>query len=103
MSGRKFVMAKDGWHKALGEFHDPEYDLAIVFEENSTHFIGMWVYGMALINMQFSKETTRELTPEERQNLRGKKVGTTYAGPFELDIDDERQLVKVPDKEIVNA
>lgn len=93
MRGRKFMIATASVHKLICTGRDSPEDLCLVGRETPTHYVGGWVYGIGLFDVFFPKDTTRELTEAERADLRGKEVGTTFAGNLRLDIDDERPLV----------
>jgi hypothetical protein len=67
------MMAK-AFSKA-GDLSRDEPDLAIIGSEDVENYIGNWQTGFGFINVRFPKETTRELTEEEKTFYRTKFVG----------------------------
>lgn len=69
----KYMMATVALHQ-MGDISNPEPDICIVTEETDTHYIGNWVYGLGFFNVKFPKETTRDLTEEEKIHYNGQKL-----------------------------
>lgn len=60
----RYLMATWAWH-ATGDISRDEPDLAVIYGETDTDYIGEWVAGVGFINVRFPKTTTRELTGKE--------------------------------------
>lgn len=60
----RYMMATTA-HHALGDISRDEPDLAVIYGETETDYIGEWVAGLGLVNVRFPKATTRELTNAE--------------------------------------
>lgn len=61
---RKYMMATKAIHK-MGDISRNEPDLCYVYDETKTDYIGNWVTGFGFFEVNFPKETTRELTQNE--------------------------------------
>jgi hypothetical protein len=46
-------------------------DICIIFEEDEENYIGNWVEGLGFVDLNFPKETTRDLTEEEKEKYHG--------------------------------
>lgn len=82
MSDIRYMMATKAIHK-LGDISSGKPDLCYIHSEDGDDYVGRWATGFGFINVHFPKETTRELTSEERlyyQNrhivLSGMDIGT---------------------------
>lgn len=79
-------MATKAMHK-LGDISSDTPDLCFIHEETDEHYIGNWVTGFGLINVEFPKETTRELTPEEIAHYNLMQVQIADHPPYKLKVD----------------
>jgi len=66
----KYMIATTAIHK-MGDISRDTPDICIVFKENSDNYIGNWVTGYGLIDVQFPKSSTRDLTSEEVEKYHG--------------------------------
>lgn len=64
----RYLMATAATH-VLGDLSRPEPSLAIVYGETATDWIGEWATGFGYINVTFPKDTSRELTDDERAHF----------------------------------
>lgn len=62
---QRFMMATKAQH-LTGDISRDEPDLAYIDEEHEDHYVGEWVTGFGFAKVKFPKDTTRELTDEER-------------------------------------
>lgn len=69
----RYMMATQAIH-AVGNLSRDEPSLAIVYRETERDWIGEWATGVGFVNVRFPKETTRELTAEEREQYDGKWI-----------------------------
>lgn len=51
-----------------------EPSLAIIYGEEGCCFVGEWATGLGFVNVHFPKDTTRELTDDEKALYRGKAI-----------------------------
>lgn len=70
---RRYMMATLAFH-ALGSVSRRPEDLCFVTWDDGADYIGNWVTGYGFIHVRFPKETTRELTAEERARFNGKRL-----------------------------
>lgn len=64
----KILMATKAIH-VMGDISRKDPDYCVVYGETETDYVGNWVTGYGFIDVKFSKETTRECTPEEKKWL----------------------------------
>lgn len=85
MNGKSFHMiATKAIHK-IGDISRPDGDLALIYEEDGSDYIGNWVTGYGFIDVRFPKETTRDLTAAEIEEY--EKTAIQYPwGTFKLSI-----------------
>lgn len=67
----RYMMATRASHR-LGDVSRDEPSLAIVYDETDADYIGEWATGIGFINVRFPKDSTRELTEDEKRYYRGK-------------------------------
>lgn len=79
----RYMMATKAIHQ-LGDIGRDTPDLAVVFSEDESNYIGNWVCGLGFVDVKFPKETTRELTEEEHQKWNGKFVGIAGSWSYEI-------------------
>ena len=97
-------MATKAVHK-LGDISRNKPDLCIVHDEDEKNYIGNWVTGFGFINVKFPKNTTRELSEEEKERYHGMQiaigdgsVGRVYTKePKQEDIPKEAPIISLPD------
>jgi hypothetical protein len=82
----KHMMATKAIH-LTGDVSRDKPDLAYIRQETDTHYIGQWEAGFGFINVKFPKDTTRELTDEER----------AYYGSQVVDLNGLRYPLKLED------
>lgn len=68
-----YMMATRASH-VLGDVSRDEPDLAVVYSQDSDNYIGNWRTGFGYINVRFPKDSTRELTAQERVKYADKVV-----------------------------
>ena len=66
----KYMMATKAIHQ-LGDISSNTPDLCMITNEDESDYIGNWVAGLGFIGVRFPKETTRELTQEEKNHWNG--------------------------------
>jgi hypothetical protein len=66
----KYMMATKAIHQS-GDISSDVPDLCVVNSEDNDNYIGQWLFGFGFVNVQFPKNTTRELTPEEIEKYHG--------------------------------
>ena len=73
-------------HHLLGDISSEEPDLCIITREDEDNYYGMWVYGLGYFNVRFPKETTKRLTPAEREhyNKSHLQMNSTYLGQLRI-------------------
>ena len=62
----RYMMGTTAIHQ-LGDISRTEEDYCYIKEQTSEGYVGQWVTGYGFINVLFSFDTTRELTPEEEE------------------------------------
>lgn len=67
------MMATKANHK-LGDISREPADICVIHSEDENNFIGNWVTGYGFINVEFPKETTRELTEGEIEEYNGVQI-----------------------------
>lgn len=83
---KKYMMATKAMHK-MGDISSDFEDLCVVFSETDTHYIGNWVTGFGFINVEFPKETTRELTQKEVEKYNKQYVQINSQPSVRLKVD----------------
>lgn len=83
----RYLMATVAHHK-LGDISRDQPDLAHIWDEDGDHWIGKWVEGFGFAPVRFPKDTTRELTAEERRHWAGASV-LLGSSLIPLNIDEE--------------
>lgn len=68
-----YMMATQAIHK-LGDISSDEPDLCVIHSEDEENYVGNWVTGFGFINVKFPKNTTRELTEEEKEKYHGMQI-----------------------------
>lgn len=102
----RYMMATEAIHQ-LGDISSDEPDLCVVHDEDEENYIGNWVIGFGLGNVKFPKNTTRELTEEEKEHYYGMQVvigdgpvGRIYTKePKEEDMPKEAPIISLPSDE----
>jgi len=79
---KRYMMATKATHM-LGDISREEPDLCFITGVEENCYIGHWVEGFGFINVEFPKETTRELTAEEKEKYHGKII---QIGGYGIDI-----------------
>ena len=69
----KKLMGTLAYHK-LGEISRQIPDIFTAVAETETHWVGSWLTGFGFVSVLFPKETSRELTEEEVEHYKGKKL-----------------------------
>jgi len=82
----KYMMATKAYHK-MGDISRDEEDLCFIHEIGKDYYVGSWVTGFGFINVEFPKETTRELTQEEidKYNKTYVRIGSQPAIKLKVD------------------
>lgn len=69
----RYMMATTAIHKQ-GDISSDTPDLCDIYAEEGDDYIGQWVTGFGLFDVRFPKNTTRELTREEKTRFDGKMI-----------------------------
>lgn len=82
----RYLMGTKAYHQ-LGDISRDEFDLFRASGETDDYYIGSWVTGFGFFNVCFPKETSRELTKEEKEkyNKIYIQIGSQY--PIKLKIE----------------
>jgi hypothetical protein len=83
----RYMMATKAIHKT-GDISSDDPDLCVVNSEDEEYYIGSWVTGFGFINVKFPKETTRELTEEEKDRYNGMLFQIGNNVPFVIEMKD---------------
>ncbi len=98
----RYVMATTAHHQ-LGDLSRDEPNLAIIYGETDTDWIGEWATGVGLVNVRFPKATTRELNDAERQQYSGKFIETAgMARPIRIEAPGEMSAARLTDAQILD-
>ncbi len=81
----KYMMATKAIHK-LGDISSDHPDLCFIKEEDEDNYIGNWVTGYGFINVKFPKETTRELTQDEKDRYNKMAIRIGSQPPVNLNV-----------------
>jgi len=79
-------MATKAIHK-MGDISRDKPDLCIINSEDESNYIGNWVTGYGFVEVEFPKETTRELTEEEIKNYNKSFIRLSDNPPIKLKVD----------------
>lgn len=82
----RYMMATTAHHD-LGDVSRDRPDLAVIYGETETDWIGQWAAGFGLVNVRFPKATTRGLTEAEKAHYRTKVLVTSGGAIEEIRID----------------
>ena len=82
----KYMMATKAIHK-MGDISRDKPDLCIINSEDESNYIGNWVTGYGFVEVEFPKETTRELTEEEIKNYNKSFIRLSDNPPIKLKVD----------------
>jgi hypothetical protein len=69
----RYMMATKAMHM-LGDISRETPDLCFIEKEEGENYVGSWVEGHGFFNVKFPKETTRELTEEEKDKYNGMQI-----------------------------
>lgn len=85
MPAMRYMMA-NGCFYGDKESIFPKYDLVAVRQSKDGNYRGHWVTGLGFMDLFFSKEHVRELTPEEIKEYDGKYIyiGDVKCGPLKI-------------------
>ena len=83
---KKYMMATKAMHMT-GDISSDKEDLCVIFEEIDTHYVGNWITGFGFIEVEFPKETTRELTVTEVEKYNKTYVQIANQPPIKLKVD----------------
>lgn len=100
----RYMMATKAIYK-LGNISRDTPDLCSVHEEDKENYIGNWITGFGFVEVKFPKNTTRELTDEEKDKYNGKQfvIGSGPAfriwtkEPDPKSIPKESPMITLPD------
>ena len=84
----KYMMATTAIHQ-LGDISSNEPDLCIIHSEDNDDYIGNWVTGFGFVNVRFPKETTRELTQQEKDKYSKMHYQIANNTSFQLNLESE--------------
>jgi len=86
----KYMMATKAMH-TLGDISRDVEDICCIHEEKDDCYIGSWISGYGFINVEFPKETTRELTSDEVKKYNGRNYQISNQPPFKLNIKNKEE------------
>ncbi|HWY36180.1 MAG TPA: hypothetical protein VNX68_16160 [Nitrosopumilaceae archaeon] len=66
----KYMLATKAYH-LLGDISSDTLDLCTITSEDKDNYYGAWKFGYGFMNVRFPKDTTRDLTPEEKNKWNG--------------------------------
>ena len=66
----KYMMATKAYHQ-LGDISNDIPDLCIISNEDKDNYYGSWKFGYGFYNVRFPKDTTHDLTQEEKNYWNG--------------------------------
>jgi hypothetical protein len=66
----KYMMATKAYHQ-LGDISRETPDLCTINREDKNNYYGAWKSGLGFYDVRFPKETTRDLTQEEKNDWNG--------------------------------
>ena len=82
----KYMMATAAFHK-MGDVSADKPQLCSVTRETDEYYVGTFILGPGLIDIHFPKETTRELTEEEKKEWNNKPIYINGTERFKVDLD----------------
>jgi len=91
----RYMMATKALHK-LGDISRETPQLCDVYGQDKKNFIGSWVEGFGFFDVRFPKNTTRELTEEEKKKWDGKIIAINDDPKFVVRTLGKEQRKKVP-------
>jgi hypothetical protein len=75
-----FAIATKAIHM-LGDISRDEPDLCRIYDADEDNYYGMWETGFGFVDVQFPKETTRQLTKEEVEHYTGTSIAINNNPP----------------------
>lgn len=81
----KYLIGTIAFHQ-LGEISRDEPDLFRAYGETKDYYVGMWVTGFGFFDVLFPKDTSRELTDEEREKYNAMHVQIGSQPPQKLNV-----------------
>jgi hypothetical protein len=81
----RYLMGTEAYHQ-LGDIGRDDYDLFQAYGETEDYWVGAWICGYGFFNVCFPKETSRELTPEEKEEWNKKYIGINSQPGHKLNI-----------------
>lgn len=99
----QYMIATKAFHN-LGEISRSEPDLCIITREEGEYYIGNWATGYGFMDVKFPKNTTRDLTAEERKKYHGMGIilGNEVIDRVYIPEEDKREnpkkspIIKLP-------
>lgn len=85
----RYMMATKAMH-LLGDISCDTPQLCSIYGEDEKNFIGSWVEGFGFFDVKFSKETTRELTQEEKDKWDDVVIGINDSPRFRIHVKDAK-------------
>ena len=82
----KYMMATTAIHK-LGDISSDTEDICHIHGEDENNYIGNWVTSIGFINVKFPKESTRDLTQEEKDYYNSKHYQISDHPSYKLEIE----------------
>lgn len=82
----KYKMATTAIVK-LGDISRNSEDICVVYGENDENFYGNWITGLGFFDVQFPKETTRDLTEKEIKKYSKVSYEISSGIRFKLNMD----------------
>jgi hypothetical protein len=81
----RYMIGTTALHK-LGDISRPDGDLCLIHARAGQDYIGNWVTGFGFVEVRFPVETTRRLTPTEKSQWNGKRIGINGSWSYNLKI-----------------
>ncbi len=75
------MMATIAFSKVGDDISRKEPDLCTINKEDDDNYYGMWITGIGFFDVKFPKETTTELTEEEKERFTGKTIAINNNPP----------------------
>jgi hypothetical protein len=96
----KYMMATTAVHR-MGDLSREKPSLCCVFQEDDDNYYGNWVSGYGFCEVQFPKQTTKELTPGEVEHWHGEitRIGNSFGPTINITGENFNKKVLVTKKE----
>ena len=93
--GTRYMIATKALHM-MGDISSDVGDLCVIHREEETDYIGEWVTGFGFMEVRFPKETTRELTEDEKEKWNGALMEIGEGVRYAIQIPGAKNTVAIP-------